>query len=121
MAHFAELDAVDRVIRVIVIDNNENLDPDGNENELYGAAFCRDLLGGYEWKQCSYNGNFRVHFPSRGWSYDRQRDAFIPPQPYPSWTLNESSLTWEAPVALPADASIDNPYSWDESSQSWTQ
>ena len=46
MAHFAELDASDKVIRVIVIDNNNNLDPDGNENELYGAAFCRDLLGG---------------------------------------------------------------------------
>jgi len=121
MAHFAELDASDKVIRVIVIDNNNNLDPDGKENELYGAAFCRDLLGGYRWVQCSYNKKFRTHFPGRGWTYDTQKNAFISPQPYASWTLNDSSLIWEAPVAIPDDASIDDPYRWDEASTSWVK
>ena len=77
MAHFAELDASDKVIRVIVIDNNNNLDPDGNENELYGAAFCRDLLGGSRWVQCSYNRSFRAHFPGRGWTYDTQAKTHL--------------------------------------------
>jgi hypothetical protein len=119
MAHFAELDASDKVMRVIVIDNNNNLDPDGNENELYGAAFCRDLLGGSKWVQCSYNRNFRVHFPGRGWTYDSNRDAFIPPQPYPSWVLNESTLLWNPPISPPADHDLDNLYTWNEYQQRW--
>jgi|TARA_R100000482_G_C4986957_1_gene85740 hypothetical protein len=119
MAHFAELDASDKVIRVIVIDNNDNLDPDGNENELYGAAFCRDLFGGSHWVQCSYNGNIRKRFPGRGYTYDRNRDAFIPPKPYPSWTLDESTLLWNPPSNPPADHSIDNLYTWNEYQQRW--
>ena len=119
MAHFAELDASDKVMRVIVIDNNNNLDPDGNENELYGAAFCRDLLGGSKWVQCSYNRSFRTHFPGRGWTYDSNRDAFIPPQPYPSWVLDESTLLWNPPISPPADHDLDNLYTWNEYQQRW--
>lgn len=119
MAHFAELDALDRVIRVIVVDNNDNLDPDGNENEVYGAKFCRELFGGGQWVQCSYNGNIRIRFPGIGYTFDKTRDAFIPPKPYPSWILNEGTLVWNPPSNPPADHSIDNLYTWNERFQRW--
>ena len=103
MAHFAELGVDDRVLRVIVVANDKNLDADGNENELFGAKFCRDLLGG-TWRQTSYNNSFR------------ERDAFIPPKPFSSWVLDESTLDWTAPVAYPTDG---NDYIWDEPNTSW--
>ena len=124
MAYFCEI-AMDQgreglVLRVHKIADEDCLDGEGNESESVGAAFCNSIWGG-TWKQCSYNKRIRTHFPSPGFTYDEGRDAFIPPQPYSSWTLNNSSLTWEAPVALPADASMSNPYTWDEESKSWTQ
>lgn len=114
MAHFAEIGLNNTVLRVIVINNNELLDENGQESEAKGAEFCRSLFGG-TWLQTSYNGNIRKHYAGEGFTYDAQRDAFIPPQPYPSWVLNANTLTWESPVPYPQNGSC----TWDEATQSW--
>jgi hypothetical protein len=115
MAHFAEIGLDNIVLRVIVVNNSELLDADGVEQESLGAEFCRNLFGG-TWVQTSYNQTIRKNFAGRGHTYDSTRDAFIPRQPYSSWTLNEETCTWEAPVAKPDDA---NSYDWNEENQQW--
>ena len=77
MAHFAEIGEDNKVLRVIVVANEENLDGEGNENEVFGAKFCRELLGG-TWKQTSYNNSFRKRFAGLNFTYDSAKDAFIP-------------------------------------------
>lgn len=115
MAHFAELDQAGTVLRVIVVHNNELLE-NGIESEAKGIAFCLSLFPGTTWVQASYNANFRKNYPGAGYIYDRQRDAFIPPQPYPSWVLDEATCRWQAPVPYPDDGSL---YFWDEPTQTW--
>lgn len=115
MAHFAEIGLNNTVLRVVVVHNNELLNDNGVESETKGAEFCRNLFGGI-WLQTSYNGKIRKNFAGIGFTYDSQRDAFIPPKPYPSWVLNEETCLWQAPVAHPQDGGL---YSWDESSLSW--
>lgn len=114
MAHFAELDENNIVLRVIVVHNNEMLDSDGVEQEALGQAFCTNLLGG-AWKQTSYNNNIRKNFASYGFTYDPIRDVFIPPQPFPSWTLGDT-CRWNPPVPYPTD---NMPYFWNEETQTW--
>jgi len=85
-----------------------------------------------EWIQTSYNTHGGVHsnngtplrknYAGIGYSYDRTRDAFIPPKPYPSWLLNDQTCLWDAPVALPSDAGTGTPpkvYNWNEATTSW--
>ena len=108
MAHFAELDTNKTVLRVIVV---------SNDNEADGENWCKNLLGG-DWKQTSYNANIRKNFASIGYTYDESRDAFIPPKPYPSWVINESTCQWKAPVDYPSDGKT---YGWDEDSTSWKE
>jgi len=115
MAHFAEIGEDNKVLRVIVVANEENLDGEGNENEVFGAKFCRELLGG-TWKQTSYNNSFRKRFAGLNFTYDSAKDVFIPPKPFNSWTLNESTLDWDPPVAYPDNG---NDYTWDEPTTSW--
>lgn len=115
MAHFAEIGLNNVVQRVIVVHNNELLDENGVEQESKGQEFCRTLFGG-TWIQTSYNGNIRKNYAGIGYTYDSQRDAFIPPKPYESWILDEDTCTWSAPVAYPDD---DNPYVWNEDTQTW--
>lgn len=115
MAHFAELDNNDVVLRVIVVSNADTSTPDGTEVESIGVAFCQRLFGG-NWKQTSYNGNFRKRYAGIGYTYNSQLDAFIPPKPYPSWVLNEMTADWEAPVPYPTDGKV---YFWDEGTLSW--
>ncbi len=115
MAHFAEIGLNNTVLRVVVVHNNELLDTDGVEQESKGADFCRNLFGG-TWVQTSYNGNMRKNFAGAGFTYDSDRDAFIPPKPYPSWVLNEETCRWDAPVSMPDDG---NMYYWNEESLSW--
>ena len=79
MAHFAELDENNVVLRVIVVNNTELLDADGAEQEALGQAFCTNLLGG-NWKQTSYNGNMRKNFAGQGFIYDPVLDEFSPPE-----------------------------------------
>jgi hypothetical protein len=115
MAHFAELDANNVVLQVIVVHNNELLDEDGSESEAKGIAFCQSLFGG-NWVQTSYNANFRKNFAVEGAVYDAQRDAFIPPKRFSSWVLNEETCRWVPPIARPIDG---KKYIWDESLVAW--
>lgn len=96
MAHFAELDNNNTVTRVIVIDNNDILDADGNESEELGKQFCLQFGDG-PWVQTSYNANFRKNYAGIGYSYDAQRDAFIAPQPGPDYIFNEETCQWRKP------------------------
>lgn len=121
MAHFAEIGLDNRVLRVIVVHNNELLDENGVEQEAKGAEFCRNLFGG-TWVQTSYNANIRKNYAGEGFTYDTQRDAFIPPKPFPSWVLNEDTCQWTSPVPYPTDTGTpENPkrYTWNEESTSW--
>lgn len=116
MAHFAELDENNVVKRVIVVDNKDTSDANGNEIESIGVAFCQKLLGG-NWKQTSYNGNIRKNYAGIGYAYRADIDAFVAPQPYPSWVL-DADAQWQAPVPMPEDGKM---YSWDEAAQAWTE
>lgn len=126
MAHFAKLDENNVVIFVTVGSDNDN----GKEDELFQRT-------GDVYKQTSYNTRggvyytpntnepdpdqskaYRKNYAGLGYTYDATRDAFIPPQPYPSWILDESSCLWNAPVPYPTDGKR---YSWDEATQSWVE
>jgi hypothetical protein len=117
MAHFAQLDENNLVIQVIVVNNSECLDENGNESEAVGVAFCQSLLGG-NWKQTSYNGNIRKNYAGIGYQYDLTRNAFISPKPYASWLLNESTCQWDAPIPMPTG---DKRHQWDEATTSWVE
>jgi hypothetical protein len=117
MAHFAQLDENNVVLQVIVVNNNELME-NGDESEAKGIAFCQMLFPGTNWVQTSYNANFRQNYAGIGYTYDATRDAFIAPQPYPSWVLNEDTCQWEAPVPYPNDGKN---YQWDESHQAWVE
>jgi len=114
MAHFAQIEN-NLVTQLIVVDNNDILDAQGNESEAIGIQFCTDLLGG-TWVQTSYNGNMRKNYAGIGFTYDETRDAFIAPTPFPSWVLDEDTCLWEAPVPYPTD---DKRYEWEEETTSW--
>ena len=114
MAHFAKIEN-GVVTQVIVVNNQETIDAHGTEKEYIGVAFCERLLGG-NWKQTSYNGNIRKNYAGIGFAYDESRNAFIPPQPFPSWTLVEETCQWTAPVAYPND---EHRYEWNENTLSW--
>ena len=117
MAHFAELGENNTVLRVIVVANKDTQDTFGVEQESIGAEFCRNLLGG-TWKQTSYNASFRKNYAGIGYTYDSQRDAFVPPRPFASWVLDEDTCMWTAPVAYPDDGKM---YTWDEDSTNWVE
>lgn len=108
MAHFAEIDENNIVLRVLVTDNDF-------PNE--GYDWLVENLGG-TWIQTSYNATIRKNFAGIGFTYDEDREAFIPPQPFPSWVLDEDTCRWEAPIARPAD---DKLYEWDEDAQTWNE
>jgi hypothetical protein len=117
MAHFAEIDENNKVVRVIVVNNSDILDSNGNESEQIGKQFCIDLLGG-AWIQTSYNRSFRKNFAGVGMNYDQSRDAFILDKPFPSWILNEDKCIWEAPQEKTMDGKR---YLWDEELLSWKE
>ena len=117
MAHFAQLNEENLVTQVIVVANQDTADQDGVENEAIGIEFCTNLLGG-KWVQTSYNANIRKNYAGVGYKYDAALDAFIPPQPFVSWTLNNETAQWEAPTPYPAD---DKRYTWDEETTSWVE
>lgn len=117
MAHFAEIDENNIVKRVIVVSNADTSDASGVEKEHIGAAFCERLLGGV-WKQTSYNGNFRKNYAGIGYSFDANRNAFIPPKPFNSWIINEETCRWDPPTPMPTDGKM---YRWDEDTVSWVE
>lgn len=104
MSHFAKIDSNNIVTQVIVAEQ------DFINSGAVGDSFL--------WIQTSYNNNFRKNFAGIGYTYDKTRDAFIPPQPYPSWILNEDTCLWECPVAYPDDGNI---YNWNETDQQWDE
>ena len=114
MAHFAQLNEENIVTQVIVVANQDTADKDGVENEAIGIEFCTNLLGG-RWVQTSYNAKIRKNYAGIGYKYAADLDAFIPPQPYASWTLN-ADAQWEAPTPYPQD---DKRYTWNEETLTW--
>ena len=121
MAHFAELNANNIVTRVVVV-NNDVIKVDGAENEQAGVDFLISLYGDSTWKQTSYNATFRKNYAGKGYTYDSDKDAFIPPKFYPSWTLVEDTCQWEAPVTYPDVAEGEETYyKWDEDTKSWVE
>lgn len=117
MAHFAKLDENNKVVEVIVVNNAELIDENGQESEQRGIDFLTAWSGGHtNWKQTSYNGNFRKNYAGHEYTYDVQKDAFIPTKIYPSWVLNEETCQWEPPVSYPTDGFV---YIWNEDIQNW--
>ena len=117
MAHYAYLDENNIVTQVIVGRDEDDLVEGVTDWEVYyGAKRCSyNTYGG----QHSNGGTpFRKNYPGIGYSYDADRDAFIPPQPYASWTLNEGTCLWEAPVAMPDDGKM---YQWSEEAGAWEE
>ena len=115
MAHFAEIDAQGLVLRVIVI-SNADAQTHGQDDEGAGIAFCQSLFGAdTRWVQTSYTGKKRRRFAGIGYRYDAERDAFIAPQPFPSWRLDDTTA-WVAPTPMPDDGVQ---YIWDEAAQYW--
>ena len=118
MAHFAEIDIERIVLRVIVLDNRHAPDPAPTNSEPLGQAFIADVLGlPGEWRQTSYNGNFRKQYAGIGFRYDSDADVFISPQPYPSWTL-DANHDWQPPTPMPSEG---GPWAWDEDTLSWVE
>jgi hypothetical protein len=116
MAHFAKLDENNIVTAVIVVDNAW-LDDNGVESEAKGIAALQAWSGHPHWAQTSYNGNIRARYAGIGCQLDRVRDAFIAPQPYPSWVLDEATTTWIAPVPMPEEGF----WRWDEETLAWIE
>jgi hypothetical protein len=117
MAHFAQVSSNGEVVRVLVVADAVLAGPDSTNQEQQGIDFLRQLYGPEtSWVQTSYSGRVRGNFARPGYIWDAGRDAFIPPAPFPSWTLNQVSWQWEPPTPRPEG----NPFvNWDESSQSW--
>ena len=126
MAHFAKIGLNNKVIEVLSVHNNELKDSNGVEQEVNGINFLTNLTGWSIWVQSSYNTYAGVHSnggtPLRknnagiGYTYDEDRDAFIPKKLYASWTLDETTCQWEAPVAYPIDGKN---YIWNETNKTW--
>jgi len=124
MAHFAELNNSNEVLRVIVI-SNDDVEANGGELSSEAETFVASIVphseDGTAWKQTSYNNNFRKQYAGIGYTYDASKNKFISPQPYPSWSL-DSNDDWEAPVTYPTVTEISsNPVqiTWDEPNLQW--
>ena len=105
MTFFAELDNTLTVVQVL----NGRAEDDGKELDVCASS-------GKTYRQTYSDGSKRKNFAGKGYTYDKEKDAFIPPKPYTSWTLNDTTCLWEAPTACPSDG---KEYSWNESSKSW--
>ena len=101
MSHFAKLD--NNVVTEVIV----------SEQDFINSGAVGDS---FLWVQTSYNGNFRKNYAAVGYTYDKTKDGFIAPKPYPSWTLVEDTCQWEAPVSYPTDGQS---YSWDEDTTAW--
>ena len=120
MAHFAELNSSNEVLRVIVV-SNDDVNANGGDQHADAETFVTTIVphstGGVAWKQCSYNNNFRKQYLGKACTYDPSKDIFIAAKPYDSWTLNSSS-DWEAPVNKPDDGKR---YNWNETDRQWEE
>jgi hypothetical protein len=126
MASFAKIGLNNKVIEVLSVVNEVLHDSNGIEQENIGIDFLTKLTGYPVWKQTSYNTHAGVHdnggTPLRknhagiGYTYDEDRDAFIPKKPFNSWVLNEDTCRWDAPVVKPDNG---QKYIWNETIQNW--
>ena len=119
MAHFARLDKNNIVKSVHVVDNEHLLNEEGIEEEVFGIVYLNKVHGvGFTWVQTSYNGNFRKNYAGKGYTYDEERDAFIPPKTFDSWILNDDTCVYDPPVEYPDDGKM---YQWNEDTTSWDE
>ena len=134
MAHFAKLGINSKVIGVEVVADADCKNADNNEDETVGIQFLENIHGWPLWKQTSYNTTanthklggtpFRKNYAGIGHTYDEDRDAFIPPKPYASWVVNETTCVYESPVTYPSVTTYGDPakpyeISWDETNTRW--
>lgn len=103
MSHFAKIK--NGIVTEVIVAEQDFIN-----SGLVGDSFL--------WVQTSFNGNFRKNYAGIGYTYNRVHDAFIPPQPYASWTLDEGTCQWSAPVAMPTDG---KQYKWNEATTSWLE
>ena len=103
MAHFAELDNNNVVLRVVVVGN----DCVPSDEHVDGETWCINFFGGGTWKQTSYNSNFRKQYCGTGHTYDAAKNKFISPQPYVSWALDADD-NWQSPVTYPTGISYED-------------
>jgi hypothetical protein len=118
MAHFARINENNIVDEIIVIDNEDCQNLDFPESESVGQEFITSIGLSGNWKQTSYNANFRKKYAGIGDTFDETRDAFITSKPFTSWILNEETCVWEAPIERPSDGKF---YRWNEDEQSWEE
>ncbi len=122
MAHYAKIDSSSEVVQVIKIENSEIINSDGIINPWEGVFILQQgekNIGENisQWVQTSYKGSIRKNYAGLGYRYDEDLDAFIPPKPFTSWTLDEDTCQWEAPTPMPDDG---KEYMWDEEIQDWS-
>ena len=125
MAYFAKLGLNGEILSIHSVNNDLIKDADGNEQESLGISYLTELTNYPVWRKTSYNTNanthklggtpFRKNFATIGGKYNEDIDAFIPPKPYNSWTLNETTCQWQSPVEKPTDGH----YTWNEETQQW--
>jgi hypothetical protein len=125
MAHFAELNSSNEVLRVVVI-SNDDVNSNGGDYSTSAETFVASIVphqtGGVSWKQTSYNNNARKQYAGVGYTYDSSKNKFIAPQPYNSWSL-DSNDDWQAPVTYPSTDEVGSNIlliDWDESNLRWT-
>ena len=122
MAHFAKINVnTNQVVHVSAVDNWNIVDGEGNEIEAIGIAYLESVHGSdsnFIWRQTSYNNNMRKNYAGVGMTWDAGRNAFIPPKPFNSWTLNEDTCRWDPPTPMPNDGKM---YSWNEETLSWVE
>jgi hypothetical protein len=117
MAHFCQLDENNIVLNVVVINDSDCLDSNGIESETVGITFCKSLYGeDTNWVQTSWTKRIRKHYGQLGYTYDQERDAFIPPKYYDSWIFNEETFDWDPPIPYPTDGPK---CYWSESRLKW--
>ena len=103
MSHFAKLD--NNVVTEVIV----------SEQDFINSGAVGDS---FLWVQTSYGGSFRKNYAAVGHTYDKAKDAFIAPKPYPSWVLVEDTCQWEAPITMPNDGKA---YAWDEDTTAWVE
>ena len=124
MAHFAKLDE-NNIVIFVTVGRDEDEDKELELSERTGDTYRRtsyNTRGGVHYDSqtnepsADQSKAFRKNYAGLGYSYDEARDAFIPPQPFASWVLNEDTCLWDAPAPYPQD---DNFYIWDENTLNW--
>ena len=120
MAHFAQLDKNNTVINIIVVNNEDIIDENGNESEELGIQLCKSLFEeDTYWAQTSYNHNFRGNYAVIGGSYLKDKDIFIGGQPFDSWIFNETTCKYDPPIPMPEITEEYYDCTWNEETQSW--